>query len=186
MLEPHIRTTVKDRGEAAILRELSKVGAEASVTVGYHAKYVIDPIIPTIARVHEYGFEPRNIPARPTMEPSMVKNADKHVLQTWRHLRKLYTSKGVGMNLETMLKTQGERAVIWLRTEIRKRRSPRLDPKYARRKRRMGYGNNPLIAMRVMVNSVTWEPHIRPGGISKPAAMMRQIERELKNLKVGR
>jgi len=188
MLEPKITFQEIDRGEKAILEQISKIGNGASVTVGYHfpeAKQMPDgkTAIASYAAYNEFPSGRLGHVARPTLGPMLKKRQDQYFKQTVAHVRKLYSSRGLGISLEGMLEKQGQRLVKWLRQEIRTLRTPPNAPSTIRRKRRLRQGSSPLLATRAMINAVGFRVHLPKSRNLRLTSTFKRIEKELRRLK---
>ena len=188
MLEPKITFEEIDRGEKAILEQISQIGDGASVTVGYHfpeGKEMPDGRTPiaTYAAYNEFPSNRLGHVARPTLGPMLKKRQDQYYKQTVSHVRKLYSSRGQGISLQQILEIQGQRLVKWLRQEIRTLQTPPNAPSTIRRKRRLRQGRSPLLATRAMINAVGFRVHLPKARNLRLTSTFKRIEKELRRLK---
>ena len=188
MLQPKVTFEEVDRGEKAILEQISKIGDGASVTVGYHfpeARQMPDGVTPiaVYAAYNEFPSSRLGHTPRPTLGPMLKKRQEQYLKQTAAHIRKLYTSRGLGISLEQMLEKQGQTLVKWLRQEIRTLRNPPNTPSTIRKKRRLGQGSSPLLATRAMINAVGYRVHLPKSRNLRLTSTFKRIEKELRRLK---
>jgi hypothetical protein len=178
-------TTVKDRGERAILRELESIGRGVSITTGVHLpeggqlpryRGQIDGETPIAqyAFWQEYGTV--KIPPRPTFGPTVTSNANLFLKQTRFGMIKIYNGTGT---VKGLMKLQGVRIRRWLRSSIYNLSTPANSPKTIRTKRRKGRGTNPLLFSRSFYNSITSKGHSAGGrgGGRKLSTISRKVEK---------
>lgn len=188
MLSAKLRTTVKDRGANAILRQIESIGQGSSVTAGYHFPEArklpmfrgkVDGKTPigTYAAIQEYGGG--TTPARPTLGPTVNKQADTFAKQTATGMRKLYTSRGV-VSVHSILKQQGERIRKWIRKAIRDTHEPPNSPEYLAWKRKNRRSTSPLTSSKSMYNAVSYRVNMSPIRMRTLSREMQKIERELR------
>ena len=188
MLEPKITFEEIDRGEKAILEQISQIGDGASVTVGYHfpeGKEMPDGRTPiaAYAAYNEFSSSKLGHVARPTLGPMFEKRQDQFYKQTVTHVRNLYSSRGIGISLDKMLEVQGERLVKWLKQAVRELRTPVNAPSTLRRKRRLRQGSSPLLATRSMYNAIGFRVHMAKSKNLRLQSTFKRIEKELRGIK---
>jgi hypothetical protein len=188
MLEPKVVFESKDRGEKAILDQISRIGNGASVTVGYHFPEALEKPdgrtpIAAYAAYNEFPSGRVGHVARPTLGPMFERRQDQFYNQTVTHIRKLYSSRGLGISLEQILQIQGERLAKWLRQAVRELRTPPNAPSTLRRKKRRGQGSSPLLATRSMYKAIGFRVHMSKSINMRLASTFERIEKELRGIK---
>lgn len=117
-----------------------------------HKPYADSSELATIATTNEYGSISKNIPARPTVGPSVDKNRNKLKSLQAKLIDKVFAGK---MSVETALDVLGEFMVAAIKREISLLVAPVLSPKTIKRKR----STKPLIDSAQMRNSVNYTRH---------------------------
>lgn len=126
----YVRDT--DRGFRAILAQVDAL-AKVRVEVGWHADKRHEGGKPTasIAAVHEFGSVSRSIPARPTLGPTVDRNAS-----TYREYLQRLLSEAVsrGKDPEGALRIFGARVASDVKRSINELTAPPLSPATIARK----------------------------------------------------
>jgi len=184
-LKIDVETTVKDRGANAILKQISSIGRESSVTVGVHepqstqlAKDKTGVSVGTLtigqyAKINEYGAD--KIPARPALRQTLDRHADQFVKQTARLQYKL--------PLKELLAKQGDRAVRWTKATIRRGDFVANSPLTIMYKRRKGRGTRPLIFTGSYLNSISYKVRMARLPNRKLARMLEKAEASLRRVR---
>ena len=184
------KTTVRDMGEEAILREIESIGKSVSITSGIHMpeggqlpryRGNVDGQVPiaVYADWQEHGNQ--RIPARPFLRPALDRETKRFLRQTATGMRKIYNGTGT---VKSMMKLQAKRIRVWNRQQIMMTTEPPNSQKTLRTKRRKGRGSHPLIHSRSMYNSISSKVHY-PGRF--PDRRLRKIlktaEKTMRRLK---
>jgi hypothetical protein len=193
LFDVEMKTTSKDMGADAILRQISEVDG-SYVTVGYHepettrfstsrGKKVSDVPLGTYAYWNEYGNVKNNQPARPTLGPMFDARNSQYVKQTATHMRKMYRTPRLH-TAKKILETQGKRAVGWLRIQIRTFSTPDTQESTKRWKKHKRRRQQPLQYTGTMLKSSTYRVKMNPKPNDRLRRMMAKAERQLMRVKL--
>lgn len=192
MFKVEMGTEIKDRGANEILRQIESVGSGSSITVGFHAPDIYktpkyNPPLRSHGSLGEYArgqeFGTLTSPARPFLGPTLVQRANHYAKQSADQLRKMYSSKGTH-GLLAILNRQGKQAVKWTQQSIRAVKLPKLERRYASRKRKAGYTSKPLIASGFMLNAVSYRVKVSQSKNLRLTRMMKKLDNQLRRMKV--